>query len=154
MVDGVCNLMAPYQHLRAQGQWTLDREANLVDGGAPFYRAYRCADGRFVAVGCLAGAMYEEFLRGMGLDPGDWPQLDRSRWPTLRDRLGDLFAAEPREHWATRFAGTDACVTEVLDLDEAVDAPHLVARRTFVTVDGIPTPVAAPRLSRTPAVNP
>ena len=69
MVDGVCHLMAPYHHLRAGGEWTLDREANLVDGGAPFYRTYRCADDRFVAVGCLQPAMYEEFLRAHGARP-------------------------------------------------------------------------------------
>ena len=33
------------------------RGANLLDGGAPFYRCYACRDGRFVAVGALAIAL-------------------------------------------------------------------------------------------------
>ena len=107
MVDGACNLMAPYHHLRAEGQWTLDREANLVDGGAPFYRTYRCADGGFVAVGCLQPAMYEEFLARHGA---------RSR--RLAARRPDAVAVacasgspicSPRNrapHWGKQFAGT------------------------------------------------
>src|SRR5258706_14692801 len=32
---------------------TEDREANIFDGGAPFYRAFECADGLYVSIGAL-----------------------------------------------------------------------------------------------------
>jgi CoA-transferase family III len=54
-----------------------------------------------------------------------------------------------RDEWAEIFAGTDACVTPVLDYDEALGHPHLVARESFVTIDGLEQPAPAPRFSRT-----
>lgn len=150
MVDGVASLTTAYHALRAVGQWSDTRESNLVDGGAPSYRTYRCADSRFVAVGCLEPATYRSFLDLLGLDPADWPQHDTTRWPTQRTELGAIFAARDRGHWESLFAGSDACVTAVLDLGEAVKDSHLVERETFSQVDGVVLPNPAPRLSRTP----
>lgn len=39
---------------------------NLLDGGAPFYRCYRCADGRYMSVGALEPQFYAAFLQGLG----------------------------------------------------------------------------------------
>ena len=47
-------------------------------------------------------------------------------------------------------AGTDACVTPVLSFDEAEKHPHIRARDTIVTLDGVPQAAPAPRFSRTP----
>ncbi|MEO6204160.1 MAG: CoA transferase [Mycobacteriales bacterium] len=45
---------------------------------------------------------------------------------------------------------SDACAQPVLTWQESEQHPHLVARQTRVTVDGIVQPAPAPRLSRTP----
>ena len=47
MVDGAASLMTFVQGLFAAGWWRDEREANLIDGGAPFYRCYetRTANG-------------------------------------------------------------------------------------------------------------
>ena len=47
----------------------------------------------------------------------------------------------------THFAGTDACVAPILDLDEAPVHPHNIARRTFLDVEGVFQPAPAPRYS-------
>jgi alpha-methylacyl-CoA racemase len=49
------------------------------------------------------------------------------------------------------FDASDACVAPVLSLDESPLHPHLAARGTFVTHDGVMQPAPAPRFSRTPA---
>jgi alpha-methylacyl-CoA racemase len=49
---------------------------------------------------------------------------------------------------------SDACVSPVLDWDEAAAHPQAVAREAFVTVDGVVQPAPAPRLSVTPAPMP
>jgi alpha-methylacyl-CoA racemase len=41
-------------------------------------------------------------------------------------------------------------VQPVLDWQEREEHPHLVARQTYVELDGITQPAPAPRLSRTP----
>lgn len=151
MVDGVAAITAPLHGLLAAGVWTEQREANLLDGGAPFYRCYRTADDRFVAVGALEPQFYAALLDGLGLDRADWPQHDRDRWPRLERELDRRFATATRDQWAARFDGLDACVAPVLTLREATEHPHLVARRTFVEHEGLVQPAPAPRFSRTPS---
>ena len=41
MVDGAASLTAVFHGLAAAGLWRREREANLLDGGAPFYGVYQ-----------------------------------------------------------------------------------------------------------------
>jgi alpha-methylacyl-CoA racemase len=152
MVDGAASLTAFVRGLAGLGAWAGARGENLLDGGAPFYSTYVCADGRYVAVGAIEPAFYAALLGGLGLDAEEWPQHDVDRWPALRARLAAILATGDRDHWERVFAGTSACVTPVLGLAEAATHPHHAARGTFVTVPGVvlSSPAPAPRLSRTP----
>jgi alpha-methylacyl-CoA racemase len=150
MVDGAASQTAFLRGLLAIGAWSTERGANLLDGGAPFYDTYRCADGRFLAVGALEPQFFAELCATLGLDPADLPQHDRDAWAGQRERLAALLATRPRDEWAALFEGTDACVAPVLDLVEAPDHPHNVARGAFVDVDGVTQPAPTPRFSRTP----
>ena len=155
MVDGAALLMAMHHGLAASGMWSEARESNLLDGGAPFYRCYRTADDRFMAVGAIEPKFYAALLAGLGLDGSDLPdQYDRAGWPVLRDRLAAVFATRSRDAWAAVFAGTEACVAPVLTPAEAPSEPHLGARGTFVTIDGLTQPAPAPRFSRSIAAAP
>jgi alpha-methylacyl-CoA racemase len=150
MVDGSLALMAATLGRFQAGGWQDERESNLLDGGAPFYRTYATADGKSVAVGALEPRFYAALVRGLGLEPSELPrQEDRSTWPAMRERFAALFARETRDHWCRVFAGTEACVTPVLSLQEVADDPHLRARGSFVDVDGVRHPAPAPRFSRT-----
>ena len=152
MVDGASLLAQMFWSLLANGVWRDEREANLLDGGAPFYRTYRCADGGFVAVGAIEPQFYAELLAGLGLTGVELPhQLDQSAWPALADRFAELFAGKPRDEWAKIFADTDACVTPVLAFAEVADHPHVRARNTVVELNGVTQAAPAPRFSRTPA---
>jgi alpha-methylacyl-CoA racemase len=150
MVDGTASLTAFLHGLLSMGAWSTERGTNLLDGGAPFYDTYRCADDRFVAVGALEPAFYAALIAGLGMDPDVWPQHDRAVWPDLHQRLTDIFATRPRDDWAALFSASDACVAPVLDLHEAPEHPHNRARGTFAEAFGVIQPAPAPRLSRTP----
>jgi alpha-methylacyl-CoA racemase len=149
MVDGVTSLLTLFYGLRAGGQWRDERGSNALDGGAPFYDSYQCADGRYVAVGALEPQFWAALVDTLGLAdlPGQW---DVARWPELRARLAEAFATRSRDEWAAVFADVDACVTPVLTLGEAAGHPHLAARGTVVEHGGVRQPAAAPRFSRTP----
>ncbi|HLI37829.1 MAG TPA: CaiB/BaiF CoA-transferase family protein [Streptosporangiaceae bacterium] len=155
MVDGASVLLQMMWAFRGAGWWTDDREANLLDGGAPFYDTYICADGRWIAVGALEPQFYAAFLAGLGLDGEDLPpQMDRAGWPRLRARFTEVIAGRTRDEWAEIFAGTDACVTPVLSFGEVAAHPHMAARETIIDVGGVPQAAPAPRFSRTPAARP
>lgn len=148
MVDGTALLSQLTLGLLAHGRWSLERQANLLDGGAPFYRTYACADGRWVAVGALEPRFYAALLDGLGLDPESAPDRDDpSAWPQLHELLERAFSGRSRDAWAAHFEGTEACVTPVLTYAEAVEHPHLRARGTYQVRDGAPEAAAAPRFS-------
>lgn len=152
MTDGAALLMAMIYGVKAGGLWSNERGANLLDGGAPFYATYTCADGKFLAVGSIEPAFYRLLLEKAGIaDPHLAGQYDLSAWPVQRDKLAAIFATRPRHEWCALLEGTDACVSPVLDLDEAPLHPHNQARQAFVVVDDVLQPAPAPRLSRTPA---
>jgi alpha-methylacyl-CoA racemase len=155
MVDGAALLTAMFHGLAAGGLWTEARGSNLLDGGAPFYRCYRTADGGFMAVGALEPQFYEVFLEGLGLSDEELPgQYDRDGWPVLATRFEVAFAARTRADWTGVFDGTDACVAPVLSMSEAPSDPHATARRGFIELSGLHQPAPAPRFSRTPAPDP
>jgi alpha-methylacyl-CoA racemase len=153
MVDGAASLMTMVYGLHAAGTWADRREANLLDGGAPFYDTYRCADGKHVAVGAIEPQFYARLLEGLGVSP-DGDQLDRDSWPAHRKLFADAFASRARDEWAGVFADTDACVAPVLSLEEAPHHPHLRERGVFQAVPGGHEPRVAPRFSRTPGQEP
>lgn len=153
MVDGAASLVTMVYGMFNAGLWQDERKANLIDGGAPFYDAYECADGRFVAVGALEPQFYAALLDGLGLSLEE-PQYDLRAWPSHREAIAKAFATRTRDEWAAAFEGTDACVAPVLSLAEAPRHPHLAARGTFAELDGHPVPRVAPRFSDTPGREP
>jgi len=149
MVDGSALLMAMFHGMVAAGLWLDQRDDNVLDGAAPFYRCYRTADDRFVAVGALEPQFYAALITGLGLDGEDLPnQYDKAGWPDLERRFTEVFATRSRDEWAGHFAGTDACVAPVLTIAEAPADEHLAARGTFVDVGGVVQAAPAPRFSR------
>jgi alpha-methylacyl-CoA racemase len=150
MVDGAALLMANIYSRRSMGMWTSERGSNALDGGAPWYGVYECADRRFVAVGAIEPQFYALLLEKCGIDdPSLKPQWVEADWARQRQRLAAVFKTKTRDEWCARTAGSDACLAPVLDLDEAPAHPHCRARGTFISVDGIVQPAPAPRFSRT-----
>jgi alpha-methylacyl-CoA racemase len=151
MVDGVTSLLALTYGLLGAGLWQLERGTNILDGGAPFYTTYVCADGGYVAVGALEERFWLQLLDVLGLDPARLPpRSDLTTWPRLRARLADVFATRTRDAWAATFADVDACVTPVLTLAETAAHPQLGGRGSVSASGGITVPGVAPRFSRTP----
>ncbi|HBZ43707.1 MAG TPA: carnitine dehydratase [Maritimibacter sp.] len=149
MVDGASAMMGLVHSMIARGQWSEEREANLLDGGAPFYRTYECADGKFFAVGPLEPQFFAQLVKLAGL-PEDHKatQMDARAWPDRRAAYAEVFRQKTRDEWAAIFDGSDACATPVLTWSEAPDHPHLAARGTFTKVDGVTQAAPAPRFSR------
>ena len=117
---------------------TPDRESNLLDGAAPFYRCYETKDGRYMSVGPIEPQFFAEFVRLAGLpEEHIKTQYDRSTWAQRRAEYQDLFYQKNRDEWVEIFDGTDACIAPVLNWNNAVKHPHNVARETYVEVDGV-----------------
>ncbi|MFC7504904.1 CaiB/BaiF CoA transferase family protein [Nocardioides sp. GCM10030258] len=152
MVDGTAVLVQQILSLHERGLWSATRGSNTLDGGAPFYDTYECSDGKHLAVGALEPQFYRELLAGLELEVHTLPDRDDpAQWPALRAVFTELFRQRPRDEWASLFEDTDACVTPVLDFDEAARHHHLVARSTRIDVEGVSQAAPAPRFDRTPS---
>lgn len=149
--DGVACLTTIYHSMRARGRWTDQRGDNLLDGGAPFYGCYECSDGQYISIGPLEPQFYTLLLQLSGIDdPAFAKQMDKARWPEMKEKFARLFKGKTRDQWCALLEGTDACVAPVLGWDEAKHYPHNVARNVYVEIDGLVQPAPAPRFSRTP----
>ena len=106
IVDGGALQMAMIWGMRAQGRGRTGAGANLLDGGAPFYETYRCADGKYVAVGSIEPQFYAALMsrarpRGRGhrlepVGPGALAGVHRAARGGLRDPHPRRVGRRPR----------------------------------------------------------
>ena len=156
MLDGVNALMAMFHGFRAAGIFDEQTGTHFLSGAAHFYATYETRDGKYIAVAALEPAFYQELIRRAGLDPGRfgahglgaYPTAS-PEWPRLKAELAEVFRSRTRDEWCVLLEGTDACFAPVLTLSEASQHPHNVARKSFVTVNGVLQNSPAPRFSAT-----
>lgn len=150
MTDGSAVLMSMFNTAYEMGLHSLDRGTNRLDGGAHFYDTYETLDGKYISIGSIEPQFYAQLLEVANLPAEEFgQQMDRSRWPDLKRAIADVFLQKTRDQWCELMEGSDICFAPVLDLKEAQDHPHNVARQTYVDVGGIKQPAPAPRFSRT-----
>lgn len=151
MTDGSALLMAMFYGMRSAGLWSDQRGSNLLDGGAPFYGTFRCADQKYVAIGPIEPHFFGKLLEACGVvDAAFHEVISPALWPQLRAALARVFESRSRDEWCAVLEGTDACFAPVLDMAEAPLHPHNRARSTFIDIAGVTQPAPAPRFSRTP----
>ena len=155
MVDGAAVLMSMFWAFRNIGMFDENAPGtNLLDTGAHFYDVFECADGTYVSLGSIEPQFYAELMRITGLE-GDAEfaqQMDKSKWPALKERLRAVMKSKTRDEWCALMEHTDVCFAPVLTMAEAAQHPHNVERGTFIEVAGITHPRPAPRFSRTEPV--
>jgi len=145
ILDGTSSLMGMFYTLSGSKSWTTQRESNLLDGGMPYYRCYKTADDKFMAVGCLEPQFFKLMLDTLELDQESYGhQHDVAKHAAQHEILEKTFAAKTRGEWAEIFDGLDACVTPVLDYEEAVAHPQNVARGGLKTHAALTHPRTIP----------
>jgi alpha-methylacyl-CoA racemase len=156
MLDGSNALMAMFHGFRAAGIFDEQSGTHFLSGAAHFYSTYETRDGKYIAVAAIEPAFYQELIRLAGLDaPRFGPHglgpvhANNPEWPRLKAELADVFRARTRDEWCALLEGTDTCFAPVLSVSEASEHPHNVARRAFVTVNGVLQHAPAPRFSGT-----
>lgn len=144
IVDGTASLLTMLHSHRATGKWRDARAVNSLDGGAPWYSVYECADGGWITIAALEPQFWAILLERLDLseeDLGD--RADRSCWPAMRDCLKKVFRSKSRDEWVAILQDCDACFAPVLSPGEAALHPHNAARGVFSGSQAQPMP--APR---------
>jgi alpha-methylacyl-CoA racemase len=134
MSEGVLlhNLMQLYAHNLNGASKTVGTD--LLNGGVPCYGLYRCADGRHMAVGALELKFWQAMCEV--LDKPEWKLLHHelgiapgsARALATKAELAAIFTTQSQAYWTEKFAYADACVTPVLNFEEALAHPQFVTR--------------------------
>lgn len=144
MIDGCLSLMA--MHWQVWNTHVLpERGGGLLAGGAPYYRCYACADGRYISLGALEPQFFKVLWTRL-LDTEVPDHMDMGQWPAIESAFDRTFREHPRDHWTAHFAGTDACVMPVLAPDEVWSHPHIAHRHAGASGERVPV---IPRFGRT-----
>jgi len=155
MVDGALSLMTAFYGGYASGRLSLQRGTNVVDGGAPYYDVYQCADGEYVSVASIETRFRREMYEKLGLDPDALTGKDGpAERHAVKPKLAEIFRQRTRAEWCDVFEGSDACFAPVLSVAETAQHPHHLARGSLPVIDGIPQPAPAPRFAGTPSPTP
>lgn len=141
MTDGATAFL--HMHLAArmaQGAQgvPLARGQEALNGGYACYGTYRCSDGKWLAVGALEPKFFGKLCAALGK-----PELVEQGYDTAgggaakaRAALEAIFAQQPRDAWVAKLSPLDVCVEPVLEGDEVLKDPQLVARGLFAEVGG------------------
>jgi len=147
MVEGAAYVGSWLYASRDMFVWGQPRGHNLLDSGAHFYETYETKDGKYICVGALEPQFYSILQDKLNVSDDQLPQFDD--FDEMKEKLAEIFIKKTRDEWCSIFDGTDACVSPVLEQEEAGEHPQNMARGSFLE-NGMPRP--APLLSRTPAV--
>jgi crotonobetainyl-CoA:carnitine CoA-transferase CaiB-like acyl-CoA transferase len=152
LLESMLQLMGPLPSLYAL---TGEQQPRL-GGGLPYTvprGAYRCADGRWIAVSTSSDGVAARVMALLGVG-------DDERFATFagraahRDELEALMTAWCARHTAVealgRLGDADAAVGAVMDMADIAADPHVVARGIIEVVDGTPMQTVIARLSATP----
>ena len=150
MTDGSSLLMTMMYSMHQSGFWNLERQTNLLDGAAHFYDTYECIDGKYISIGSIEPQFYSLLCEIAELSEEDFgDQMKRDTWADKKKLIRDVFLTKTRDDWCSLMEGTDVCFAPVLDMSEAPNHPHNVARQTFIELEGVTQPAPAPRFDRT-----
>jgi alpha-methylacyl-CoA racemase len=101
-------------------------EPQLSANDSPWSEVYRTSDKKYMMVCSVEDIFYDRLIRGLGLELISIPdRSDRHNWPKIRDILTKKFASQTQSYWRSIFDDVQACVSPVLDVDDAgVDIGH------------------------------
>ena len=155
MLDGVASLLT-----LAAGAAGVSGEApspvEHLTGALACYGTYRCADGRYLAVGALEPKFFARICALIGREDLIDLQYVPDRQGEVRAALAAVFLGDTREGWTRLLAAEDTCVTPVLDVseffaDEQARARGLVEDVALADGSTFTRVGAVPRLPGSPA---
>lgn len=151
MIDGVTWLLALPLAIQAATGNPARRGETTLSGRYACYHVYRADDGRWLAVGALEPKFWRTVCERLGCPQFAAEQFaEGPRQADIVEAVSRIFETRPAREWMDVFAGADACVTLVQNLEEVAADTHLRARETILDIEGRPAVGVIPKLSETP----
>jgi crotonobetainyl-CoA:carnitine CoA-transferase CaiB-like acyl-CoA transferase len=135
MSDGVTSMLAfPASQLFAAGM--VPRPGvEMLNGGAPYYSVYECADGKWLSIGSIEPWFWSALCKELDLEEHIPQQMNREKAPEIFEAMRAKFKEKSRDEWFEQLRQHDICVGPVYALDEVFDDPHTQARQMVVEIE-------------------
>jgi crotonobetainyl-CoA:carnitine CoA-transferase CaiB-like acyl-CoA transferase len=104
------------------------RGDGMLTGKYPFYRVYRCADGRYLSIGAVENRFWRNLCEHV--DKPEWTahQFDDAKVPEMKAFFEAYFAKKSVDEWVEELAGRNVCAAKVQNITEVLEDPHVLAR--------------------------
>jgi len=132
MANAVVPLLAlPFASQQAQGHTITE-----LGGALANYNIYRCADGKYIALGALEPKFWAGFCAI--INKPEWVNLiakqDAASVNALKNDLEAVFSQKPATEWETLGNKADVCITVIRDLEDLATDSFLNETRAFNTI--------------------
>lgn len=108
---------------------------SMLTGKYPWYRVYRCADGRDLSIGAVEMRFWRRLCEHF--DVAEWVPLqhDDEKAPEMHAFFEARFEEKSRDAWFEELRPLEVCVAPVLDPREAFESQQVKARDLVVEVE-------------------
>jgi crotonobetainyl-CoA:carnitine CoA-transferase CaiB-like acyl-CoA transferase len=132
MSDGAMSWLSIHAAEYFATRWVPEPERMHLSGAYPCYRVYPAADG-YMAVGALEPKFWAKVCEVLERPDllADGFAVGHRRDEVIAD-LSKTFGDKTRAEWMEIFADVDACVSPVLDMEEALGDEHAAGRGMVV----------------------
>ncbi|NMC03659.1 MAG: CoA transferase [Candidatus Lokiarchaeota archaeon] len=153
--ESIFSLLHLYNCARLSGMDDFKKGEEVLSGFYPFYRLFKCKDGKYLSLGAIEQKFWDNFCDAVG-----HPDLKESQFAgiayvekalgmktsmscsEINHVLETIFLERDRDEWVAFLSSKDVCCAPVHDLARAWDDPQVRSRRLLVTVDD---PLHGPR---------
>jgi crotonobetainyl-CoA:carnitine CoA-transferase CaiB-like acyl-CoA transferase len=128
MTDGAMGLMGYAATFFFMAGAKLERGRSMLTGKFPWYRTYRCSDGRYLSIGAVEARFWKVICEHFGKTEWIAKQYDEASQPEQHAFFEARFAERTRDAWFAELRPLAVCVAPVLDVQEAFESEHAKAR--------------------------
>jgi crotonobetainyl-CoA:carnitine CoA-transferase CaiB-like acyl-CoA transferase len=106
-------------------------------GSEPCYSSYETRDGKYINIACIEHRLWENLCRALECEqfiPFEWSKDDKKK-EEIFSFFTKTFLTKTRDEWWEWAKDKDIALTPVLDLNEALNDPHLIHREMILDLE-------------------
>ncbi|MCS6818616.1 MAG: CoA transferase, partial [Chitinophagales bacterium] len=133
MTDAVLPLIALPLAAQQCIQETLKPGLFELGGSLPNYNIYRCADGKYIALGALEPKFWNNFCDAVHKQ--EWKKCiigSQEEKTKVIQEVANLFLSKPRDLWLDLLKSTDCCISPVNNVQEVLSYDYYDEQNMFI----------------------
>jgi crotonobetainyl-CoA:carnitine CoA-transferase CaiB-like acyl-CoA transferase len=144
LLDSVISLIADNTNAYFQNGVVPERGTLAFSGAYPYYNVYQTKDGKFISIGCVEPAFWENLCRAINKEEfipycfaheHTFQSPQGEKWDEIMSSLEQIFLTKTRDEWFDILRQYDVPVGKVYSIDESFSDPHVLHRRMVEEIE-------------------